>query len=141
MNGNINNLTKIYNENHKDYEFLEEFMYTTSKVSNNITVSSLLWLTRAIELTKEFLVNVLEDETCDDNLKNCLQKAYKKTLEMHHNFIIREMFSLAYRLVPSRKELFGSGDYYNENMKHLENYLKPAKEHISFCNNLLYIIK
>lgn len=140
MGGNLNNLTKAFFDDEKGYEYLDEFLLETVKVTN-VTSSSLFWLTRLLELLERFLTNVLEDETCDDNLKDCLKKAYKATLEKHHNFIVREMFSLAYRLIPSRKELFGSDDKYNENMKALKVYLPSARDNINGANNILNNIK
>lgn len=136
MGGNLNNLMEAFTGNEELYKYLDDFLSITIQ-STRVTASSLLWLTRLLELLEQFLTNVLEDETCDDNLKHYLKKAYKATLEKHHNFIVREMFSLAYRLIPSRKELFGSGENYRENMRALETYLPAARKNIDGANQIL----
>jgi hypothetical protein len=49
---------------------------------------------------------------------DCIQKGYAKTLKQYHNWVVRGIFSLALRSVPSKDNFFvglslDSSDFYN----------------------------
>lgn len=137
IKGNIEKLQKTYNLNKCAFTYLEDMITESAKDPTNIAVDALLWMGRGLELIEQFLLNVLNDEKAEDNLKYHFKSAYQATLEQHHNFIVRESIRLLSRMTPTRKTLFGTGEKHTENMKGLEKILPPFRENIEAIGNIM----
>ena len=80
----------------------------TTKKSGSAT-DALLWLKRALSFIRIFLAQYVEGA----QLKDCAGTAYTESLRKYHNFLVRGVFSMAMKAVPSRegfsKALGGEG--------------------------------
>lgn len=137
MNGNIQKITKTYEQNKEKYCYLDHIVSEESKDVANYAGDALLWLKRALELIAEFFHNIINDPNEPENLKECLQCAYDKTLKPFHGWIVQNTFALVYRWVPNRSQLVGTGAIYQENVVMLKKILPLMKNNLERVNILL----
>ncbi|XP_055712147.1 uncharacterized protein LOC129807127 [Phlebotomus papatasi] len=135
MNGNIEKLHKHYLQDKTRNQFLEDLLVDDVR-DKRVIVEPLLWLKRALEMIEAFFTNVLNDASSQEDLRQHIRDAYKCTLQPFHGWIVQEAFSVIYRWIPTRSQLFGCGEQLAENMKYLEAFLKPLREHLQRINNL-----
>ncbi|XP_046841482.1 glycolipid transfer protein-like isoform X3 [Xenia sp. Carnegie-2017] len=105
INGNIEKLSKKYQEDTVKYKILQDMVRSemdagTTKAKNSST-DALLWLKRALSFILVFLEEVL---TGEQDLTKCAKKAYESTLKKYHGWMVQSIFSLAMKAVPYRKD-------------------------------------
>jgi pleckstrin family protein A (phosphoinositide binding specific) protein 8 len=54
---------------------------------------------RAVWFLREFLFEFAKENS---NMSECVYNGYQKTLKQYHNFVVRGIFSLALRSVPTK---------------------------------------
>ncbi|XP_059618188.1 glycolipid transfer protein [Phlebotomus argentipes] len=135
MNGNIEKIQKHFVLDKKRNVFLDDMLVDDAK-ERRMIVEPLLWLKRALEMIEAFFTNVHSDDSSQDDLRQHIRDAYKCTLQPFHGWIVQEAFSVIYRWIPTRSQLFGHGEQHAENMKHLEIFLQPLRAHLQRLNNL-----
>lgn len=96
-----------------------------TRVKNSAT-DALMWLKRAVWFLREFLHEFSRKEEPD--MSECVYESYQKSLRQYHNWVVRSIFSLAMRSLPS-KESFLEGLAVNnqdflKNKKLFENQVK-----------------
>jgi pleckstrin homology domain containing family A member 8 len=72
----------------------------------NSATDALLWLKRAIWFFKEIFNEILNQDPDDieHNLKDLIHSSYSKTLQKYHNWVVRSIFTLAMRTLPTREQ-------------------------------------
>lgn len=61
-----------------------------------------MWLMRAVWFLREFMSQFMQ--SYDPNVNECVYISYQVTLRAHHNWVVRSLFSLAMRSLPSKDE-------------------------------------
>lgn len=145
--GNINKLKQKYSGDVKRYHTLQsivraEIQDQTTTVKNSAT-DALMWLKRAIWFLREFLYEFSNREKPD--LSECVYISYQKSLRQYHNWVVRSIFTLALRSLPST-ELFLQGlaiepHIFLKDKKEFENQIKDEMKLIFYAiDNILKII-
>jgi pleckstrin family protein A (phosphoinositide binding specific) protein 8 len=104
--GNINKIRTKYTTDPKKYHYLQgivqsEINEKTTNVKNSAT-DALMWLRRAIWFLKEFMHEFTLRFNPD--IGDCVNGAYNNTLKQYHNWVVRSIFSLAVRSVPTKED-------------------------------------
>lgn len=107
INGNITKLRGKLSSNPGQFATLqamvqEEIAAKTTTASGSAT-DALLWLKRALSFILVFLEEVLKGQ---QDLTVCANTAYESTLKKYHNFLVKGIFALAVRAVPTREGFF-----------------------------------
>jgi len=63
---------------------------------------ALLWLCRALLFIRGLLKSMIEDMS--KSLKDCVLAGYEVSLKPHHGFVTRNVFAVAVKAAPSRKD-------------------------------------
>ncbi|XP_058467981.1 glycolipid transfer protein [Malaya genurostris] len=137
MRGNVKRLQAKYNENEKDFYYLEDLILY-DKNGNGIlfdtVTEGLLWLKRALEMIEMFFRNMLNDPSASDTVKHHLRKAYEITLLPYHGYLAQKGFQILHHYVPSRTTLLGSSDSNEKNMEALSKFLVTFRANIDYLN-------
>lgn len=60
-------------------------------------------------------------------MSECVHFSYQKTLRQHHNFVVRSIFSLAMRSLPTKEEFYkrlvNDHSVYLDNKEQFENHV------------------
>jgi pleckstrin homology domain containing family A member 8 len=70
----------------------------------NSATDALLWLKRAIWFLREFFHELIYAKNGEINA--CIAKSYELTLKQYHNWIVKGIFSIALKAVPTRENFF-----------------------------------
>lgn len=70
--------------------------------TRNSATDALMWLMRAIWFMREFMRQFMQSYNPDVN--ECVYISYQVTLRAHHNWVVRSLFSLAMRSLPSKDD-------------------------------------
>ncbi|XP_054751241.2 pleckstrin homology domain-containing family A member 8-like [Lytechinus pictus] len=102
VNGNIRKLRQKQSSNPEMFMNLQgmvqqEVRSKTTQVKNSAT-DALMWLRRTLEFIREFLNEILTGER-DMNL--AATNAYGRTLKRYHGWVVRGVFALAAKAVPT----------------------------------------
>lgn len=152
-------LHQIYRQNEEKYTHLDQLLVINEPKLKSRAFDSLLWLKRALEMLERFFSNIVDDDGHEESLKEHIHAAYCVTLKQYHNWIIQKSFAVRksqisfvshtilktyfldsqviYGLLPYRSQLLGNGDIHVENLKSLEAFLRPMREHLQLVNSLL----
>lgn len=65
----------------------------------NSATDALMWLRRGIWFLREFMYNFVN--SYDPNISECVYVSYQYTLKQYHNWVVRSIFSLAMRSLPT----------------------------------------
>lgn len=134
--GNINKLKQKYSSDQKRYHTLQAIVYAeiNDKVTNvkNSATDALLWLKRAIWFLKEFMVEFSSKEKPD--LTECVYLSYQNSLRQYHNWVVRSIFSIALRSLPTT-DTFLQGLANDP-----QNYLNDKKEFERQIKNEMKVI-
>ncbi|CAF0867224.1 unnamed protein product [Brachionus calyciflorus] len=106
--GNINKIKQKYLVDPVKYKTLQaiiqhEINDKTTHAKNSAT-DALMWLRRAVWFLREFLSNF--SKSMDSVMSECVHISYQKTLKQYHNFVVKSIFSLAMRALPSKDEFY-----------------------------------
>jgi pleckstrin family protein A (phosphoinositide binding specific) protein 8 len=106
VHGNINKIRTKYTTDPKKYQYLQgivqsEINEKTTNVKNSAT-DALMWLRRAIWFLQEFMREFTLRFNPD--IGECVNGAYSNTLKQYHNWVVRSIFSLAVRSVPTKED-------------------------------------
>lgn len=82
---------------------LQSLIQKEIESKQNIAKEALLWLKRALEFTCKGL-----ELKPDQEISASFTIAYQQTLSKYHSFLIRPIFSMAMKAVPSRSNFFKS---------------------------------
>ncbi|RNA27201.1 pleckstrin homology domain-containing family A member 8 [Brachionus plicatilis] len=112
--------------------------------SKNSATDALMWLRRAVWFLREFLSNF--SKSADSVMSECVHLSYQKTLRQHHNFVVRSIFSLAMRSLPSKedfyKRLVSDHSMYLNNKEQFENHvIEEMKLTVIGIDRVINIIK
>ncbi|CAN8003120.1 unnamed protein product [Ixodes hexagonus] len=104
IQGNIDKLNKQFTTDPAQFTTLLSMVQREVDDGKNATsgfaAEALLWLKRALE----FIVHLLREiHSGKESLTDCAGVAYGKTLKPHHNWLVRGIFAVAVRAMPSMK--------------------------------------
>lgn len=128
--GNISKLKQKYSTDPKRYHTLQSMIQqemdeNVTRVKNSAT-DALMWLKRAIWFLREFLYEFSNKE--DPDMAMCVYESYQRTLRQYHNWVVRSIFSLAMRSLPTKESflegLAVDGQDYLKNKQLFENQCK-----------------
>uniref|UniRef100_A0A182Q7U5 Glycolipid transfer protein domain-containing protein n=1 Tax=Anopheles farauti TaxID=69004 RepID=A0A182Q7U5_9DIPT len=137
MRQNVQKITNKYNKNETLFKYLEDLILKDKDGNDNpfdTVTDGLLWLKRAFEMIEQFFRNVLEDETCSEQVKPHLKKAYEECLLPYHGFVAQKAFQLLQLYLPSRTSLLGPADSNMDNLKALEEFLTLFRTNLNHLN-------
>lgn len=142
MRGNVKRLETKYKENEQTFYYLEDLVLLDKDGNDNIfdaVTEGLLWLKRALEMIEMFFRNMLEDESCSDNVKHHLRKAYEDALLPYHGFLAQKGFQFLHHYVPTRTTLLGPSESNRNNVEALKNFLVTFRANLDHLNNFFEI--
>jgi len=105
MIGNVEKITKKYDEDHSKNEYVEDMLLADKNQSTLTAIDALMWLRRGLHFFLEFFEIIINDTTCNEDLRPCITTAYSNTLKKYHGWFGSNLFNLLSRLVPQRKML------------------------------------
>lgn len=101
-------MSQKYSINEQQYSFIQSIILheIDEKVTTvrNSATDALLWLKRAIWFLREFFREFIYAK--NGEVTACISKSYELTLKKYHNWIVRGIFSLAIKAVPTRENFF-----------------------------------
>ncbi|XP_033629528.1 pleckstrin homology domain-containing family A member 3-like [Asterias rubens] len=101
MNGNIKKLRQKYSTDPSAFSSLQTIVQQEVRSNahhlRNSATDALMWLRRALEFVREFLVEI---EKGEKNLTTAATSAYKRSLHKYHGWVVQGVFSLAIRAAP-----------------------------------------
>ncbi|KAJ1798930.1 hypothetical protein LPJ59_002175 [Coemansia sp. RSA 2399] len=86
------------------FDTLQKIIIAEAVTKNRTATQGLLWLKRGLEMTALGLKRNLDNK--DEALSDSFTKAYEATLRQYHNFIVKNMFSVAMYACPSRETFY-----------------------------------
>ena len=121
----------------------DEVNEKVTHVKNSAT-DALMWLRRGVWFLREFLYEFSTNTELD--MAECVHRAYQITLKPYHNWVVKSIFSLTMRSLPSKKdflkELAVSGDDFTNNQIVFEKQVcEDMKLTIKGIDNCLNLIK
>uniref|UniRef100_A0A182LUF9 Glycolipid transfer protein domain-containing protein n=1 Tax=Anopheles culicifacies TaxID=139723 RepID=A0A182LUF9_9DIPT len=126
MRQNVQKIADKYKQNETMFKYLEDLILK-DKDGNDVpfdtVTDGLLWLKRAFEMMEQFFRNLLQDETCSEQVKPHLKKAYEECLLPYHGFLAQKAFQLLHLYLPTRSSLLGPSASNADNLKALEDFL------------------
>lgn len=137
MRDNVKRLERKYKDNEQTFYYLEDLVLLDkdgNKNSFDPVAEGLLWLKRALEMIEMFFRNMLEDESCSDNVKHHLRKAYEEALLPYHGFMAQKGFQFLHHYVPSRTTLLGSSESNQNNVDALKKFLVTFRANLDHLN-------
>ncbi|ELT92104.1 hypothetical protein CAPTEDRAFT_159602 [Capitella teleta] len=104
--GNIRKIHQKYSTNPESFNTLQtivlyEIQQKQSHLSNSATVA-ILWLKRTLDFIREFIREYLLDS---EDTTSIVQTAYVKTLKEFHGWVVRGVFAVAVKSLPTHEEL------------------------------------
>lgn len=104
IQGNIDKLNKQFTTDPAQFATLLSMVQKEvddgKNAQSGYATEALLWLKRALE----FIVNLLREiHSGKPSLVDCAEVAYGKTLRPHHGWLVRSVFAVAVRAMPSMK--------------------------------------
>lgn len=142
MRGNVKRLETKYKENEQIFYYLEDLVLLDKDGNENTfdaVAEGLLWLKRALEMIEMFFRNMLEDESCSDNVKHHLRKAYEDALLPYHGFLAQKGFQFLHHYVPTRTTLLGPSESNRNNVEALKNFLVSFRANLDHLNNFFEV--
>ncbi|XP_033101989.1 pleckstrin homology domain-containing family A member 8-like isoform X2 [Anneissia japonica] len=102
VNGNIKKLQQKYSTDPVAFDTLQKIVMqeidnNTTQVKNSAT-DALMWLRRALSYICEFLTDIKNGQR---DLSVAANNAYAKTLKQYHGWVVRGVFALAAKAVPT----------------------------------------
>ncbi|XP_053659445.1 uncharacterized protein LOC128708491 [Anopheles marshallii] len=126
MRQNVQKITDKYKQNETLFKYLEDLILK-DKDGNDVpfdtVTDGLMWLKRAFEMIEQFFRSMLQDETCSEQVKPYLKKAYEEYLLPFHGFLAQKAFQLLQLYVPTRSSLLGTAESNSDNLKALGEFL------------------
>ncbi|XP_055609412.1 pleckstrin homology domain-containing family A member 8 isoform X2 [Uranotaenia lowii] len=101
MRGNVKRLEAKYETDKEKFHYLENLVLYDkegNETSFDAVTEGLLWLKRALEMVEMFFRNMLNDDSCSENVKHHLKQAYDATLLPYHGFLAQKGFQI-YRFI------------------------------------------
>lgn len=144
MRGNVKRLEAKYKENEQIFYYLEDLILLDKDGNENAfdtVTEGLLWLKRALEMVEMFFRNMLEDESCSDNVKHHLKKAYEDALLPYHGFLAQKGFQFLHHYVPTRTTLLGPAESNQSNVIALKNFLVTFRANLDHLNDFFEVNK
>ncbi|XP_035773888.1 uncharacterized protein LOC118456882 [Anopheles albimanus] len=137
MRQNVKKLEDKFKTNETLFAHIEDLILKDAEGKDNpydTVTDGLLWLKRAFEMMELFFRKVLEDETCSEQLKPHLRKAYEECLLPYHGFLAQKGFQILHFYVPSRTSLLGPSDANADNLKALDEFLVHFRANLHHLN-------
>lgn len=144
--GNIRKIQQKYSTNPSSFTTLQKMVMGEvdckhHRVSSSATVA-LLWMKRGLQFIREFLVEILNNQ---QDLSLAAGNAYSKSLRPYHGWVVRGVFAVAVKALPSR-EVFISllavpggenkgVDFLHSLMSDMENYITALGEILRILND------
>lgn len=153
MNNNIKKLNNKYSLDKEKHSSLQDMiLLEKEKGETIIALDALIWLTRSLYMILLFLEKIIKDHNAGretEDLGAFLAEAYKDSLEPHHGWMIKQLFSLLSRSILSRSQLLqtikGDENVTNEILlQDMDIYLKTVRSNVEalqifYQNNKLEI--
>lgn len=142
MRGNVKRLETKYKENEQTFYYLEDLILLDKDGNENTfdaIAEGLLWLKRALEMIEMFFRNMLEDESCSDNVKHHLRKAYEEALLPYHGYLAQKGFQFLHHYVPTRTTLLGPPASNRNNVEALKSFLVTFRANLDHLNNFFEV--
>ncbi|XP_022085840.1 glycolipid transfer protein-like isoform X2 [Acanthaster planci] len=115
VNGNIKKVRKRYDEGPEIYstlaDIIEEEVKNDRGFKSNSATEALLWLNRGLNFVCKILKNLIDGNVKDNSVIPALSAAYKATLEVYHNWLVKKTVGVAFHAAP----------YYSDLMQKLAN--------------------
>ncbi|KAJ2537904.1 hypothetical protein EV175_006582, partial [Coemansia sp. RSA 1933] len=86
------------------FDTLQKIILAEAGSKDRTATQGLLWLKRGLEMTAIGLKRNLDNK--DEALSDSFTKAYNNTLKQYHNFIVRNMFTVAMLACPNRETFY-----------------------------------
>ncbi|XP_053667512.1 uncharacterized protein LOC128717864 [Anopheles marshallii] len=137
MRQNVQSIANKYQQNETLFMYLEDLILKDKDggtIPFNGVTNNLLWLKRAFEMMEQFFTNMLEDETCSEQVKPHLRKAYEQCLMPYHRVLGQTVFQLLHLYLPTRSSLLGTPETNADNLKMLEEFLVPLRANLDHIN-------
>ncbi|XP_052901728.1 uncharacterized protein LOC128309391 [Anopheles moucheti] len=134
MRQNLQSIANKYRQNKALFMYLEDLILKDKDGGTlpfDGVTNSLLWLKRAFEMMEQFFTNMLEDETCSEQVKPHLRKAYEQCLMPYHRVLGQTVFQLLHLYLPTRSSLLGTDA---DNLKALEEFLVLFRANLDHLN-------
>jgi len=108
--GNINKLRNKYSLDKARYRTLQgmikhEIDEKVTRAKNSAT-DALMWLRRAIWFLREFFNEFSKKK--NPEMHECVYIGYQNSLRQHHNFVVRGIFKLAVKALPTKDDFIKS---------------------------------
>jgi len=104
MRGNVKKIREKHDTNPEKYKTLQKIVIDESNDKKKTATEGLLWLKRGLEFTSLALRRNVDDP--NEELADSFKKAYDDTLKQYHNFLVKNVFSLAMKACPYRKDFY-----------------------------------
>ncbi|XP_071789391.1 glycolipid transfer protein-like [Asterias amurensis] len=115
ISGNIKRVRKRYTEDPAKYPTLADIIEVDVKngtaFKGGSTTEALLWLNRALNFVCNVLKNLAAGKVKDNSIVPSLKQAYKDTLQVYHNWMVKNLVEVAFHAAP----------YYSDLVKSLSN--------------------
>ncbi|EGF80404.1 hypothetical protein BATDEDRAFT_11622, partial [Batrachochytrium dendrobatidis JAM81] len=137
MHGNITKIRASYDKDPTKCGTLQELVKTKLAAKETTGVDALLWLKRGLQFTASGLRRNLNNPT--EELSVSFNKAYEGGLSKHHNFMIRNVFSLAMKVCPSRADFYAklAGSDPAKMKEQLEAWLAALEKQVAIIDEFL----
>ncbi|XP_008206586.1 glycolipid transfer protein A isoform X2 [Nasonia vitripennis] len=109
MQGNIDKLSKKFNQNKKKYSTLQKMIIDEKdKLEDSVVIDAILWLRRALHMIQLFFEYIVYDfnsgKKSEDLMAN-ICKSYELSLEPYHGYMAQQLFNLLSRMIPPRNKV------------------------------------
>jgi pleckstrin family protein A (phosphoinositide binding specific) protein 8 len=114
-----------------------------TQVKNSAT-DALMWLCRAVWFIREFIHEF--SKSVNPEMGNCVYFAYQNTLKQYHNWVVRSIFSLAMRSLPTKDDFLKGlatkpEDYLNNKTLFEKQIVEEMKKTLTSIDSLLNAIR
>uniref|UniRef100_A0A1B6BZZ4 Glycolipid transfer protein domain-containing protein n=1 Tax=Clastoptera arizonana TaxID=38151 RepID=A0A1B6BZZ4_9HEMI len=116
MNGNIEKLTEVYEQDKEKFKYLQDMIIFEHKEGGIKATDALLWLNRGLHLFMRFFDMVYGDQLSGEDLSPLLKAAYEETLSHFHGWMAKQLFRFLLQRCPTRTELIKAISFGNENV-------------------------
>ncbi|XP_062576311.1 pleckstrin homology domain-containing family A member 8-like [Saccostrea cucullata] len=142
--GNIRKIQQKYSTNPSSFTTLQKMVMAEvdckqHRLSSSATVA-LLWMKRGLEFIKEFLQEIVNNQ---QDLSLAAGNAYSKSLRPYHGWVVRGVFAVAVKALPSREvfiSLLAVPGEENEGADFIHSLIADMENNITAIGEILRIL-
>jgi pleckstrin family protein A (phosphoinositide binding specific) protein 8 len=130
VNGNIQKLRQKYemdtNKYHTLQAIVDDELIQKVNYQKNSATDALMWLRRGFLFFQEFLL--IFSNTFDNDMTAVVYKAYESSLKPYHSWVVKGIFALATRVLPTKEEfLRGIAVSGNDFLENKDSFVKQVR--------------